>query len=131
MERMRAAVFMIIVGIVLIVAPIGVYVHGRRVQEKDLADVARMQARLDSVRAALDAAPTAADSARITEVVRELEYGFGRRTYHIPKQQAALDRWWRPTGVAMRMMVPGALLLVIGLALLRRRRNRVGSTGQQ
>ena len=83
-----------------------------------------MREDLDSTRAALARATTATDSTRLAERITGREYGISRREYHVPHRQARLDRWWQPTGPGTLTVAFGVALVLVGLALRRRKTAR-------
>ena len=119
---MRNSLILIVVGLAAIAGPFVFYLHVARTQETDIDDISRMRDQLESTRAALVAATTAADSARIAQNIQAREQGINTREYHLPVRRARLERWWRPLGLRTIMVVLGVAAVLVGLALFRRER---------
>ncbi len=116
----RSPLIALVLGLIAIAAPIAVYIYTRQVHEQDMQGIHQMRAQLDSSRAVLAAAGTAADSQRLTEQIRAREAGISRRAYHVPIRQARLDGWWRPTVPATLFVAVGAVLVAVALVVWRR-----------
>ncbi len=121
---MRAPIALLVLGVALIALAVGTGVVRERTQADDVRGVARLRQLLDSTRGALASATTAADSARIGREVREREFYWGRRSFHIAPRQETIDGWWTLKGQGAQLALLGALCIVAGGALLMRRRTR-------
>lgn len=117
----RTAVVAVAFGAVALLGAIALDYNTRRIHHHDLRDIARMRANLDSLRSALARAATGPDSARLIEAVGAREEGIAVREFHVPLRQAQLDGWWQPTGPGTLAAAAGAILVLGGLAALRRR----------
>lgn len=108
---MKSPLVPLLLGIAFAAGAVAIDLQQRAIQGADRRDVMSLRAELDSVRAALGAASTAADSIRLrADVERRFEM-LKRREFHIPSRQEAIDGWWRPVG-------PGVLLAAVGLLLI-------------
>jgi len=117
-----------LVGVALIAGAIAIQVQQRGIQEGDVRDVTRLRTELDSVRAALSLAASAADSAALAGSVADRTQMLQRREFHVPSRQAAIDGWWGLTGPGTALAVAGALLVALGAAA-RSRARRPDPTG--
>jgi len=120
---MRDPLIAIVLGLAFLIGSISLNIYQRRMHDEDVRGIAGLRDAVDSTRLALAAASTGPDSARLTEQIRAREEGISRREFHVPQRQAELDRWWRPTGPGTILVTFGAVLVVGGLALLRRRKS--------
>ena len=123
---MKSPLVPMILGATLVLVPIVVAYSQRgideaEVREAELRDIAALGSALDSTRMALVTASTAADSARLTEDISSREYFLSRRAHHVANQ-APPRPFWRPMGPAAITVTVGALLLAVGIVLLRRQR---------
>ena len=114
----------LVAGALLIAAAVAVDRNQRTGHAEDLRGIATLRRVLDSTRTALAAAPTAADSARIAEEVKEREYFLGGREFHVPHRQEGLDAFWKPTGHGTIFVAAGGAFIILGLVLLRPPRSR-------
>ena len=120
---MRTPLIPISFGFVFVIGTISWNIDQRRIHGEDVRGIAALREVLDSTRQALAAASTRPDSARLTEEIGAREQGIARREFHVPGRQADLDRWWQPTGPGTILVGFGSVLVVGGLALLRRRKS--------
>jgi len=118
---MRSGMLAITLGCASLLGVIGFNVVERRTQTDDVEGIRQLREVLDSTRAALARATTAADSASLTEQIQGRAWGIGRREYHVPPRQERLDGWWRATGPGSIGVVVGTLLVVGGVTSLRRK----------
>ena len=109
----------LLVGIALIVGAFVIIDIRRENHEADVRGVERLSAMLDSTRLALAAAGSGPDSARLAAEVKEREYYFGRRAYHLGRQES-IDAWWTVRGPGSWLVGIGALCLVIAAVTARR-----------
>ena len=122
---MRVSAVALVLGAVTVAAPIVIYGYLRHVHEEDVEGISRLREELDSTRAVLALATTAADSARLADDVRTREYWYDRLQFHVPLREERLAGWWKPTGFGTLTVTFGMLLIVIGLMALRRRKRGV------
>lgn len=116
MRKTRVPLVMLLIGAVLIgLAVYGSWASttGRAAAERDVAELRRQ---LDSVRASLVTASTAADSARVRAAITDREYYLGRREYHLAPRSSS-----RRPGLVLGG-AGGMLLLAGGIMLWRGRR---------
>ncbi len=123
---MRNSPILLVLGLTLVAAPITAYLYLRRVHEQDVQGISALRDRLESVRAELASATTAADSAGLLREIREREYFLGRRQFHVPLREAQLAGWWRPTSIGTLAVAFGGVLWVVGLFRLWRAKTGVG-----
>lgn len=125
MNRLRVrvvdGVFMLALGCVAVLAPIGAYVNLKRTQERDFADIRRLRQVLDSTRAALTQAATASDSVPLMAEIRSREWYLARREYHLPFRATRQSKWWRPTGAPTLLVAAGVVCILGAIVVLRRR----------
>lgn len=119
---MRTPPIAILLGAAIILGTISLNVYQRRLQDADVRGITALRSVLDGRRLALATASTGSDSARLIAEIRAREEAIAVRAYHVPQRQAELDRWWQPTGPGSILMTFGSLLLLVGLASLRRRK---------
>jgi hypothetical protein len=99
-------------GLAFIGGAVAINVQQRALQRDDLRDIAGLRAELDSVRSALARATAAPDSVRLEESIAGRTYILGRREFHVPSRQEAIEGWWALTGPGTALSAVGALLLV-------------------
>ena len=116
---MRLGVLLITIGCACLAGAVGIYVNTRRIQELDIQDIRGLRAILDSTRANLARAGTAADSELLSREIQQREEALAYRAFHVPLRQAQLEGWWRPMGSGVLGIVAGALLLLGGVVALR------------
>lgn len=121
---MHRSIVPLVVGVLVIVSTIGVDHNQRSLQARDLRGIANLRRMLDSTRAALAVAPTAADSTRIAAEITDREYYRGRREFHVPLRQEGLDAFWTPTGRGTISVAVGAAFVILGVVLMGPRRPR-------
>lgn len=116
---MRNGVFLILVGSLAVLSSVAIYLNDRHILENDRVDIGRMRTIVDSSRAQLARATTAADSTTFADQIGAREAGIARREFHVPLRQERVTGWWRPAGPGTWSMVIGATLTIAGLATLR------------
>lgn len=84
---MRPGVLLILLGGLAMVASFAIYGNDRNLLQNDLADIGRMRSILDSNRAQLARATTAAESTTHIGQIRSREAGIARREFHVPLRQ--------------------------------------------
>ena len=119
---MRTWLIAVILGFTFVAGTIALNIYQRRLHQEDVRGIAALQAILDSTRRALAAATTGADSTRLTEQISARTEGIAQREYHVPRRQAELAHWWQPTGPGTILVAFGTVMMLGGLALLRRRK---------
>lgn len=119
---MKSPLVPLLLGLGFIAGAIAIDRQQRALQRGDVRDIAGLRVELDSVRSALARASTSSDSARLAESVSARTYILGRREFHVPSRQAAIDGWWALTGTGTLLTAVGALLVVA--AALSGRRGR-------
>lgn len=92
----------------------------RKSLDAEVRGIAMLRTRVDSVSALYSSATTAADSARFKKELDERINGVGRRQFHVPLREEMLAAWWTPTGTGTLLSVPGVLIMLVGLYVLRR-----------
>lgn len=117
---MRLSVFLIVVGCLAMLSSLAMFVNDRHILDGDLVDIGRMRTIVDSSRAQLARATTAAESTTHVDQIRSREAGIARREFHVPLRQERVDRWWQPLGPGTVSVVIGTLFTIAGLASLRR-----------
>ena len=119
---MKSALVPLILGLAFIAGAVVTNVQQREVQRADMRDIAGLRAELDSVHIALARASSGADSARLAKSVADRTYILGRREFHVPSRQEAIDGWWNLRGPGTLLCVVGALFIALAVAtpLLRR-----------
>jgi hypothetical protein len=120
---MKSPLIPLALGVAFIAGAVLINVQQRGLQRDDVRDVAGLRTELDSVQAALKSATTGADSTSLSESISQRTYVLGRREFHIPSRQEAIDTWWSLTGPGVVLTFVGALFVV--LAEVTRRRARV------
>ena len=100
-------------GLAFIGGAVLINLQQRALQADDIRDIARLRAQLDSVRAALGRASSGLDSTRLTRSVSDRTYLLGRREFHVPSRQAAIDAWWTTRGLGSILILAGLLLLAL------------------
>jgi len=121
---MHRSVVSLVAGVLVIVSTIAVDQHQRTGHAEDVRGIANLRRSLDSTRALLVSATTAADSLRIADAVKEREYYLSRREFHVPLRQEQLDSFWTPGGRGTIFIACGAGLIILGVVLLRLPRSR-------
>ncbi|MFN0099638.1 MAG: hypothetical protein ACKVS7_13255 [Gemmatimonadaceae bacterium] len=119
---MKSPLVPLILGVVFIAGAVAMHVQQRAVQRDDVRDIAGLRAELDSVRAEHTRAGTRADSVRLAESIAGRKYILGRREFHVPSRQEAIDTWWALTGPGTALSAVGALFLAAALLAGRRAR---------
>lgn len=117
---MRKSLVPLIAGVLLVIGAIYSNESRRRTHAEDVRGIGVLRERLDSTRAALVVAPTAADSTRLTQEVTQREFFLARREFHVAIRQEQIDAWWTLTGPGTLSVVGGAALLLLAVARLRR-----------
>jgi hypothetical protein len=112
----------LLLGLAFIAGAIAINVQQRALQRDDVRDIAGLRSELDSVRSALARVNDSADSVRLVESVAARTYILGRREFHVPSRQAAIDEWWTLTGPGTLLSAVGALLVVAAALSGRRAR---------
>ena len=112
----------LLLGLAFIAGAVAIDVQQRALQRDEVRDIAALRVELDSVRSALAQASASADSVRLAGNVALRTYFLGRREYHVPPRQAAIDRWWTLTGAGTLICAVGALLVVVAAVAGRRAR---------
>lgn len=126
---LRSPVLLLIVGAALIAGAIVSRSVWMQSHEADLRGIATLRTRLDSTRAALAAATTAADSSRLVPEVAEREFYLNRRAFHTPLRQETLDAWWSLRGPGTLLATLGTFCLALaGILAVRRRHASPAST---
>jgi hypothetical protein len=116
---MRLGVLLILLGCLAMLSSLAMYANDRHLLENDLVDIGRMRTIVDSNRAQLARATTAAESTKYVDQIRSRGAGIARRQFHVPLRQERVTGWWRPAGPGTLSIVIGALLTVAGFAILR------------
>lgn len=117
---MRLGVLLILLGCLAMLSSLAIYRNDRNLLQNDLVDIGRMRTIVDSSRAQLARATTAAESTTLADQIRAREAGIARREFHVPLRQERVTGWWRPAGPGTWSMVIGAALTIAGLVALRR-----------
>ena len=121
---MHRSLVPLVAGALVILGTIVLDQTDRRSHEADLRGIANLRRMLDSTRAALAVAPSAADSARLAAEITEREFYIGRRAFHVPLRQESQDRRWKATGMGTIWVAAGAAFIILGVVLLRRPASR-------
>lgn len=116
---MRRSLALLALGALFIAGTVALDRKNRRDHAADLSGISNLRRALDSTRAALAVAPTAADSTRLAEQVKEREYYLGRREFHVPLRQEGLDGFWQKTGSGTILVGTGIVLIILGAVSLR------------
>jgi hypothetical protein len=105
----------LLLGLAFITGAVAMSVQQRALQRDDVRDIEGLRSELDSVRRALARAGTGTDSARLAESLSGRTYILGRREFHVPSRQAAIDGWWTLTGPGTALSAVGALFLFVAV----------------
>lgn len=119
---MRSPLVPLLLGLAFIAGAIAIQVQQRALQTADVHDIAELVAELDSVRFALSRASVGPDSLRLAKSVSERTHLLGRREFHVPSRQEAIDGWWTLTGPGTLFSVVGVLFIAAAAATNRRDR---------
>lgn len=111
---------LLLAGVVLVILAVAGSRHTLTARRDAQQDVAQLRTGLDSVRAAVGSALTAADSARLAAEIQDREYYLGRREYHLAASAPSGAPWRRPFGVGTVLLGGGLVLALLGAAVLAR-----------
>jgi hypothetical protein len=114
---LKSPLIPLLLGLAFIGGAVAINVQQRALQRNDVSDIAGLRAELDSVRSALARASAAPDSVRLAESIAGRTYILGRREFHVPSRQEAIEGWWALTGPGTALSAVGALLLVVAAFL--------------
>ncbi len=110
---MRSRLAALLIGLAFMAGAVLINLQQRALQADDIRGVAKLRAELDSVRAELGRASSVVDSTRLTRSVSERTYLLGRREFHVPSRQVAIDEWWSTRGLGSVLMLAGVLFLAL------------------
>lgn len=121
---MKSPLVPLLLGLAFIAGAIAIHGQQRALQRDDVRDIAALRVELDSARLALTLARASAnpDSGRLVESVAGRTYILGRREFHVPPRQEAIDGWWTLRGPGTALSAVGAILLVAAAVSSRRAR---------
>ena len=119
---MKSPLVPLLLGLAFVAGAIAISAQLRALQRDDVRDIGGLRAELDSVRHALTLVSSSADSVRLAESIAGRTYMLGRREFHLPTRQEAIDGWWTLRGPGTALSVVGALFLVIAAVSGRRAR---------
>ena len=119
---MKSSLVPLLLGLAFITGAVAINLQQRALQRDDVRDIAGLREELDSVRFALARAKAKPDSIRLAESIAGRTYILGRREFHVPSRQEAIDGWWTLTGPGSALSAVGALFLAAAAASSRRAR---------
>ena len=107
-------------GLLFAAAPLAEYFHARHVYAGDVAGVNQLGANLKAAKQSFARASTAADSARLASDIKEREFYFGQRAYHLSYQKAHVDNAWKLGSLSTILIAAGFGMIAVAAVQLRR-----------
>ena len=113
-------IFALTVGAAMLVGVLPLFIYENRPTRDAEAEIAQFESDITSWQDSLAHTATHTDSVAIHERIFGRQAGIASLTYHLARDRAALDGWWRPAGTGGTLLIAGAFLMVLGWYTLMR-----------